>query len=212
MLETFFKYLLKEWAVIRDTPVAFCTLLILGWFVIGAGLEVFHREKMEASNIRTDHLFNLVDQYREKAGETPNVAKDKIEELQKELNKLRAETNATVSFLGPESIKLVGGSYVVRGTMRINATTPKSGLTFGFTTEHFLDFRIVAATDPIINCGPYNLPALAELGLKRFHCRNVNGAYVFELRVSSAGPVTIRHRIEGKEEGPVVTWQIGASL
>ena len=52
--------------MIRDASVAFCTLLIiglfLGWFVIGAGLEVFHREKMEASDIKTDFLLNLVEE------------------------------------------------------------------------------------------------------------------------------------------------------
>lgn len=131
-----------------------------------------------------------------------------IEGISKEVDHLRTQADATASFLGPESIELIGGSYIVRGTFRINATTPKSGLTFGFTAEDFQDFRIVGATEPIVMCGKYELPFLTELGTTRFHCRNVNGAYLFELRVGSPGPVTIRHRLEGKEEGAVVTWQI----
>jgi len=207
-MDEFFKIVLAEWRVIKGAPISFIAAVLLiaagMWFV----MEWQYRGQIETKDATIQSQNAWLEEYREKAGKISDIEKGKTDKLQKELKNLRTEINATVSFLGPESIKLVGGAYVVKGTMHINATTPKSGLTFGFSTKQFQDFKITSATDLPVICNNYELPKLAELGTHRFHCRNVNGAYGFELKVGAAGPVIIRHRLEGKQEGQVVTWHV----
>lgn len=221
------RYVKREWPKVKAVKGPFFGVLAVGLLAAGGAswllargiytseIEGLQREK--GSLVTTiESLKGTITQQREyleqlryqtQSGTNPEAIK-KIQELQNELHKLRSDTDATVDFLGPDSVQKIGGSYIVKGKIQINATTPKSGLTFGFTTTQFQDFKIIAATDLPVICGPYKSPKLAELGAHRFHCRNVNGAYWFELKIGVAGPIAIRHQLEGKQEGKVVTWQI----
>jgi len=221
------RYVRREWPKVKAVRGPFLGLLVVGvvaaigaTLVLTRGVYVSDIESLEKDkgSLKTtiESLGATITQQSEFLAQLRHQTKtvsnpqalEKIVKLQGELEKLQAEAGATVSFLGPQSIQQIDGIYVIKGKIHINATPPRSGLTFGFTAKKFQDFKIISATDLPVICDKYELPKLTELGAHRFHCRNVNGAYGFELKIGAAGPVTIRHRLEGKQEGPVVTWQI----
>src|SRR5262245_31219963 len=64
MLDTLLDYVIKEWNVIREAPVAFLLCVVFLGILIFAGLEWFHAEKSETQTQRISFLTERLDEAR----------------------------------------------------------------------------------------------------------------------------------------------------
>ncbi len=224
------RYARRTWPKVRELKGPFFGLLSLG-LVIAVGVTFLGTRAFFVSDIKDlqgqkatleatikKQQSTIADQggwlaqlrHQTQSESNPGVL-ERIEALQKEIQTLRAETDASISFSPPIVKKMKDGAYLVQSTMHINSATPRTGLTIGITTEQFEGFSVVNITGAPLLHGRYTRPdAWTELGAYRHHFRNVSGVYGLKIKIGKLAPIFIGYILEGKEKEGIqrVTWQI----
>lgn len=202
-MEWLLAFVSKEWRVIKKAPFHFFGAVILVGFAVWWVMEWRYSDRLETAN----QTIKLIET-RVEVGRSGDVV-GKIDALTKELESLRQETSVGADFSLLKTTATEGGGYVVRVGLRIQAVTPRSGLTIGISADNFNRVGQEITTTDITTISEYQ--GKPYLGLKRYHFRPASGSYTFDVHMDTPGALTIRHEFEGRKEGAVVSWQIPKS-